>query len=39
MNVVVSALVIAGAWAAATVSVKLWVASGGTPLAAVMVSG
>ena len=32
----VSALVIAGAWS--TVRVKLWVASGTTPLAAVMVS-
>ena len=36
VNVVLSALVIAGAWS--TVSVKLWVASGSTPLAAVMVS-
>ena len=38
VNVVLSALVIAGAWSA-TVSVKLWVASGSTPLAAVIVSG
>ena len=37
-NVVLSALVIAGAWAAATSSVKLWVALGDTPLAAVIVS-
>ena len=36
VNVVLSALVIAGAWS--TVSVKLWVASGSTPLAAVIVS-
>ena len=36
MNVVLSALVIAGAWS--TVSVKLWVASVPTPLVAVMVS-
>ena len=36
VNVVLSALVMAGAWS--TVSVKLWVASGATPLAAVMVS-
>ena len=28
VNVVLSALVIAGAWSTATVSVKLWVASG-----------
>ncbi len=39
VNVVVAALVIVGAWAGATVSVKLWVASGATPLAAVIVSG
>ena len=37
VNVVLSALVIAGA--AATVRVKVWVASGSTPLAAVIVSG
>ena len=37
-NVVLSALVIAGAWAAATSSVKLWVALGDTPLAAVIVN-
>ena len=36
VNVVLSALVIAGAWS--TVRVKLWVASGSTPLAAVIVS-
>ena len=36
VNVVLSALVIAGAWS--TVSVKLWLASGTTPLAAVIVS-
>ena len=36
VNVVASALVIAGAWS--TVSVKLWVASGSTVLAAVIVS-
>ena len=36
VNVVLLALVIAGAWP--TVSVKLWVALGGTPLAAVIVS-
>ena len=36
VKVALSALVIAGAWS--TVSVKLWVASGSTPLAAVMVS-
>ena len=35
-NVVLSALVIAGAWL--TVSVKLWLASGTTPLAAVIES-
>ena len=34
-NAVLAGLVIAGAWS--TVSVKLWVASGSTPLAAVMV--
>ena len=39
MNVVAAALVIAGAGLAATVSVKLWVASGDTPLVAVIVSG
>ena len=39
VKVVLVALVIAGAWAAATVRVKLWVALGVTPLAAVMVSG
>ena len=38
VNVVLSALVIVGALAAATVSVKVWVASGATPLAAVIVS-
>ena len=37
-NVALSALVIAGAWAAATSSVKLWVALGDTPLAAVIVN-
>ena len=36
VKVVLSALVIAGAWS--TVRVKLWVASGITPLAAVIVS-
>ncbi len=35
-NVVLLALVIAGAWS--TVRVKVWVASGVTPLAAVIVS-
>ena len=34
-----AALVIVGTWAVATVSMKLWVASGTTPLAAVIVSG
>ena len=38
VNVVASALVIVGALAAATVSVKVWVASGAVPLAAVIVS-
>ena len=37
VKVVVLALVIAGAWL--TVRVKLWVASGRVPLAAVMVNG
>jgi hypothetical protein len=36
VNVVLSALVMAGAWL--TVSVKFWVASGVWPLAAVIVS-
>ncbi len=39
VNVVAAALVIAGARLAATVSVKLWVASGDTPLEAVIVNG
>ena len=39
VNVVMVALVIAGACGTATVSVKLWVALGDTPLAAVIVSG
>ena len=39
VNVVAAALVIAGAWGAATVSVKLWVASGVMPLTAVIVTG
>ncbi len=39
VNVVLSALVITGAWEALTVRVKFWVASGVTPLAAVIVSG
>ena len=38
VNVALPALVIAGAWAAATVNVKLWVASGATPLAAASIS-
>ena len=39
VNVVVVALVIAGDAGLATVRVKFWVASGRTPLAAVMVNG